>query len=46
VDSVVVFDCEHLTNEASPSRFWCGPDDPDPLLVRIGAVRPSLTPPP
>jgi hypothetical protein len=45
VDSVVVFDCEHLTDETSPSRFWCGPDDPDPLLVQIGAVRLSLTPP-
>ena len=43
--SVVVFDCEHLTNETSPSRFWCGPDDPDPLLVQIGAVRLSLEPP-
>ena len=42
---VTVFDCEHLTNEASPRRFWCGPDDPDPLLVQIGAVRLSLEPP-
>jgi hypothetical protein len=42
---VVVFDCEHLTNETSPSRFWCGPDDPDPLLVQIGAVRLSLEAP-
>ena len=42
---VVVFDCEHLTNETSPSRFWCGPDDPDPLLVQIGAIRLSLEPP-
>lgn len=45
MDSVVVFDCEHLTGETSPSRFWCGPDDPDPLLVQIGAVRLSLEPP-
>jgi hypothetical protein len=42
---VTVFDCEHLTNQTSPSRFWCGPDDPDPLLVQIGAVRLSLEPP-
>jgi hypothetical protein len=42
---VTVFDCEHLTNETSPRRFWCGPDDPDPLLVQIGAVRLSLEPP-
>lgn len=45
MDSVVVFDCEHLTGETSPSRFWCGPDDPDPLLVQIGAVRLWLVPP-
>ena len=45
MDSVVIFDCEHLTGETSPSRFWCGPDDPDPLLVQIGAVRLSLVPP-
>ena len=42
---VTVFDCEHLTNETSPRRFWCGPDDPDPLLVQIGAVRLMLDPP-
>ena len=45
MDYVTVFDCEHLTNETSPRRFWCGPDDPDPLLVQIGAVRLSLEPP-
>jgi DNA polymerase III epsilon subunit-like protein len=42
---VTVFDCEHLTNQTSPQRFWCGPDDPDPLLVQIGAVHLSLDPP-
>lgn len=42
---VTVFDCEHLTNEDSPKRFWCGPDDPDPLLVQIGAVHLSTEPP-
>lgn len=42
---VTVFDCEHLTNRTSPSRFWCGPDDPDPLLVQIGAVRLALEAP-
>lgn len=41
-DHVVVFDCEHLTERGAPGRFWCGPDDPDPLLVQIGAVRLSL----
>jgi hypothetical protein len=45
VADVTVFDCEHLTNQTSPRRFWCGPDDPDPLLVQIGAVRLSLDPP-
>lgn len=44
-DRVVVFDCEQLTDRGSPSRFWCGPDDPDPLLVQIGAVALSLRPP-
>ncbi|MCU4652157.1 exonuclease [Roseibacterium sp. SDUM158016] len=41
----VIFDCEHLVQAGSPQRFWCGPDDPDPLLVQIGAVRLSLEPP-
>jgi hypothetical protein len=45
VAEIVVFDCEHLTDETSPRRFWCGPDDPDPLLVQIGALRLSLEPP-
>ena len=43
--TAIIFDCEHLTNQTSPQRFWCGPDDPDPLLVQIGAVRLSLEPP-
>jgi hypothetical protein len=42
---IVVFDCEHLTDETSPQRFWCGPWDPDPLLVQIGAVRLALEAP-
>lgn len=42
VVSVIVFDCEHLTDRGAPDRFWCGPEDPDPLLVQIGAVRLSL----
>lgn len=35
----VVFDCEFLAVEGSPSRFWCGPQDPDPIPVQVGAIR-------
>jgi hypothetical protein len=42
---VTLFDCEHLTTETSPQRYWCGPEDPDPLLVQIGAVHLLLEPP-
>jgi len=42
---VIIFDCEQLTDAGAPSRFWCGPTDPDPLLVQIGAVKLSLEPP-
>ncbi len=45
VSFVIVYDCEFLTGEASPSRFWCGPQDPDPLCVQIGAVRLDLSAP-
>lgn len=38
----VVFDCEFLTNEGAPSRFWCGPFDPDPIVVQIGLARIQL----
>lgn len=34
----VIFDCEFLTNEGAPSRFWCGPFDPDPVIVQVGLV--------
>ncbi|MEM9716853.1 MAG: exonuclease [Pseudomonadota bacterium] len=37
-----IFDCEFLTAEGSPSRFWCGPKDPDPIVVQIGIVKLSL----
>lgn len=43
--SVVVYDCEFLTAPGAPMRFWCGPRDPDPLCVQIGAVILSLVPP-
>ena len=40
--SAVIYDCEYLTVADSPSRYWCGPMDPDPTVVQIGAVRLSL----
>lgn len=43
--SVVVYDCEFLTAIGAPQRFWCGPNDPDPLTIQIGAVRLLLEPP-
>lgn len=41
-ETAIIFDCEFLTNEGSPSRYWCGPFDPDPLVVQIGAVKLKL----
>lgn len=38
----VIFDCEFLTTADAPMRFWCGPHDPDPIVVQIGAVKLSL----
>ncbi len=38
----ILFDCEFLTAEGAPSRFWCGPYDPDPVVVQIGAVKIGL----
>jgi len=35
----IIYDCEFLTNDSAPQRFWCGPWDPDPTVVQIGAVR-------
>ncbi|WP_322867670.1 exonuclease [Aquicoccus sp. G2-2] len=40
--SAVVWDVEFLTDAGAPQRFWCGPDDPDPVLVQIGAVKLGL----
>ena len=42
MQTAIIFDCEFLTNQASPSRFWCGPQDPDPVIVQIGAVKLGL----
>ncbi len=41
--SAIVFDCEFLTAEGAQARSWCGPLDPDPVVVQIGAVRIGLT---
>lgn len=40
--TAIVFDCEFLTAEGAPRRFWCGPHDPDPVIAQIGAVRLGL----
>ncbi|MCB1355492.1 MAG: exonuclease [Maritimibacter sp.] len=39
----VIWDVEFLTDADAPQRFWCGPTDPDPVLVQIGAVELRLT---
>ena len=40
--SAVIFDCEFLTSEGAPNRFLCGPEDPDPVIAQIGAVKIEL----
>lgn len=42
MDHAIIFDCEFLTAEGSPSRFWCGPHDPDPVIAQIGLVKLGL----
>lgn len=37
--AAVIFDCEYLVSEGAQARYWCGPYDPDPVVVQIGAVR-------
>jgi DNA polymerase III epsilon subunit-like protein len=41
----ILYDCEFLTAPGAPMRFWCGPEDPDPVIAQIGAVKLSLKPP-
>ncbi|WP_171230884.1 exonuclease [Ruegeria sp. HKCCA6707] len=41
----LIFDCEFLTAPGSPSRFWCGPYDPDPVVAQIGVTKLGLTDP-
>ena len=38
----IIFDCEFLTAPGAMARGWCGPLDPDPSVVQIGAVKLSL----
>ncbi len=40
--ATLVFDCEFLTTDGAPSRFWCGPHDPDPVVAQIGVVKIGL----
>ena len=42
MDTTLILDCEFLTAEGSPSRFWCGPYDPDPVVAQIGLVKLGL----
>jgi DNA polymerase III epsilon subunit-like protein len=42
MDAAVILDCEFLTADGALQRFWCGPFDPDPTVVQIGAVRLGL----
>lgn len=39
---ILVFDWKFLTAEGAPSRFWCGPYDPDPVVAQIGIVKIGL----
>lgn len=40
--ATVLFDCEYLAVDGSQTRFWSGPQDPDPVVIQIGAVRIDL----
>jgi hypothetical protein len=42
VKTAIVFDCEFLCIAGSPSRFWCGALDPDPVAAQIDAVKLGL----
>ncbi|WP_299701816.1 exonuclease [uncultured Tateyamaria sp.] len=43
--TAIIYDCEFATAPGAPQRFWCGPNDPDPVVFQIGAVRMSLAAP-
>ncbi|CUH53891.1 3'-5' exonuclease family protein [Shimia marina] len=40
--TAIIFDTEYLTDAGALGRLWFGPEDPDPMLVQIGAVALSL----
>src|SRR5262245_45098077 len=40
--TAILLDCEFLCREGSLGRFWCGPQDPDPVVAQIGAVKLGL----
>jgi len=42
IGNALIFDCEFLTTEGSPSRLWSGPNDPDPVVAQIGMVKLGL----
>lgn len=42
MDAAIVFDCEFLTAPGAPRRFWCGPNDPDPVVAQLGAIKVGL----
>lgn len=43
MDHAIVYDAEFLTIAGAMHRWWCGPHDPDPVVVQIGAVKLGLT---
>jgi len=44
MDSVILFDCEFMTQAGALGRVWFGADDPDPQVVQIGAVKLAVRP--
>ena len=42
MQTAILFDCEFLSIEGAMRRMWCGPYDPVPQVVQIGAVRLGL----
>jgi DNA polymerase III epsilon subunit-like protein len=44
MNQVIIFDCEWLTDNGAWERSNCGPYDPDPQIVQLGAIRIALNP--
>ena len=42
MNTAIIFDTEFLCTKGYQSRFWCGADDPDPVIAQIGAVKLNL----